>query len=165
MSSSICLSFRAFLRKLSRFSTTFFSVMAIHWKGVKGLGMKGLMLRVMRLRLPMAAMCCWTRRVMSTMPCISSSVSMGRPTMMYMRTWRMPAAVARSMDWSRCSSVMPLLMMSRMCLLPASGARVIVFWPLSASPLTIVGVIESARKDAQEKARPWSRMKVTSSSM
>ena len=50
-------------------------------------------------------------------------------------------------------------------ILPASGARVIVFWPLSASPFTMVGVIESARKEAQEKPIPWLRIKVTNSSI
>ena len=58
---------------------------------------------------------------------------------------------------------MPLLMLSRIRVLPASGATVIVRCPLAARALVICSSKVSARKDATEKLTPWRTSSAVSS--
>ena len=53
--------------------------MAIHWNGVNGLGINGLILSVNRPLQPTSAMCACVRSASPTIASISSSVSVGSP--------------------------------------------------------------------------------------
>ena len=70
------------------------------------------------------------------MPLMSSSVSVGSPTMKYSLQRRQPAVKAASMAANRSSSV--TLMTSRSRWVPASGANVRppFFWPATSSAIS-----------------------------
>ena len=72
------------------------------------------------------------------MPLMSSSVSVGSPTMKYSLQRRQPAAKAASMAENKSSSVTFLLMTSRSRWVPASGAKVRppFFWPATSSAIS-----------------------------
>ena len=95
-----------------------------HWNGVKAFGTNPPTLTVTEPLWPCSLASSTQRRASSTMPRVSSSVSVGSPTRKYSFTRFQPWLKAEPTAAWRSSSVMSLLMTWRMRHVPASGANV-----------------------------------------
>ena len=135
-------------------------VIAIHWKGVCALGTNGVALMAM-LRRKMAR----AFSVRSTMPWMSSSFSVGWPTMKYIFNRGKPSACASSTAASRSASVCRLLITVRSRSVPASGAMVSVCVPLAAIARTSGTLIGSVRIELTVMRAPMPCSSVASSSI
>ena len=104
----------------------------------------------------------------SAMPRISSSVSVGRPSMKYSFTRLQPPSKAMAAPFRMTSSVSPLLITSRSRWLPASGAKVRLLFFTSCTFPMMSREKASMRREGREMFTIFSRQvsirKVTSSS-
>ena len=103
--------------------------------------------------------------VRSTMPWMSSSVSVGWPTMKYILSCGKFSDLASSTAASRSSSLCVLPMTRRRRSLPASGAMVSVCVPLAASARTNGTLIGSVRMELTLMRAPIACSSMASSSI
>ena len=128
-----------------------------HWNGVKGFGTKKeVLVTICTLPLTRFSFGTVSKKVAaillesSAIPRISSSVSVGCPSMKYSLTLVQPPSKARAEPCKITSSVSPLLMTSRSLWLPASGAKVRLDFFTSCTLLMTSREKASIRKDGRE---------------